>query len=71
MSELTWTTEKPAKSGFYFYRQSGDEDPIVLRVEIEGDRMGSAPLVWLHGDDDPEQLDGCDGDWAGPIEPPT
>lgn len=71
MNELTWTTGKPKKSGFYFYRQSSDEDPILLKVEIEADRVGSHRLVWLHGDNAPESLEQCHGEFAGPIEPPA
>jgi len=71
VNELTWTTEKPKKSGFYFYRQSRDEDPIILKVELESGRMGRDRLVWLHADNAPEQLIQCHGEFAGPIEPPT
>jgi hypothetical protein len=41
-----WTSEKPTKSGFYYYHQSNDEDPIVLKVELLDDRK----VVWLPGD---------------------
>ena len=70
VGQLSWTSEKPKQSGFYFYRQSSDEDPILVRVDMEGDRTGNAPVVWLHGDDEAESLEGCHGDWSGPIEPP-
>lgn len=62
-----WTSEKPTKSGFYYYRQSDDEDPIVLKVDIRDDRR----VVWLPGDNAAEPLEQCHGDWAGPIEPPA
>jgi hypothetical protein len=62
-----WTSEKPTKSGFYYYRQSNDEDPIVLKVELLDDRK----VVWLPGDNAAEPLEQCHGDWAGPIEPPA
>lgn len=29
-----WTSEKPTKSGSYYYRQSDDEDPIVFKVDV-------------------------------------
>src|SRR5688572_6579431 len=45
-----WTSEKPTKSGFYYYRQSNDEEPIVLKVEILDDRKGLMSVVWLPGD---------------------
>jgi hypothetical protein len=65
-----WTLEKPKKSGFYYYRQSNDEEPIVLKVELLDDREGPISVVWLPGDNAPEPLEKCHGDWAGPIEPP-
>jgi hypothetical protein len=66
-----WTSEKPTKSGFYYYRQSNDEDPIVLKVDVLDDRKGRSIVVWLPGDNAPEPLEQCHGDWAGPIEPPA
>ena len=67
MDPRQWTSERPTKSGFYYYRQSNDEDPIVLKVEVLDDRKG---VVWLLGDNASEPLEQCHGDWAGPIEPP-
>jgi len=64
-----WTSEKPTKSGFYYYRQSDDEDPIVLKVDVLDDRKGNISVVWLPGDNAAEPLEQCHGDWAGPIEP--
>jgi hypothetical protein len=66
-----WTSEKPTKSGFYYYRQSNDEEPIVLKVEVLDDRKGLISVVWLPGDNAAEPLEQCHGDWAGPIEPPA
>jgi hypothetical protein len=70
-----WTSEKPTKSGLY-YRQSFDEDPIVLKVDVLkvdvlDDREGHIRVVWLPGDNAAEPLAKCHGDWAGPIEPPS
>jgi hypothetical protein len=66
-----WTSERPTKSGSYYYRQSADEEPIVLKVDILDDRTGHMSVVWLPGDDVAEPLEQCHGDWAGPIEPPA
>jgi hypothetical protein len=52
----TWTSEKPTKSGFYYYRQSNDEERIVLKVEILDDRKGLISVVWLSGDNAAEPL---------------
>jgi hypothetical protein len=60
----------PTKSGLYYYRQSHDEDPIVLKVELD-DRKGHMSVVWLPGDNAAEPLEQCHGEWAGPIEPPA
>lgn len=66
-----WTSERPTKSGFYYYRQSEDEEPIVLKVEVQDDRKGHMGVVWLPNDNVAEPLEQCHGDWAGPIEPPA
>jgi hypothetical protein len=66
-----WTSKKPTKSGFYYYRQSSDEEPIVLKVEIRDDQKGLISVVWLPDDNAAEPLEQCHGDWAGPIEPPA
>ena len=54
----------------YYYRQSNDEEPIVLKVDVLDDREGHISVVWLPGDNAAEPLEQCHGDWAGPIEPP-
>jgi hypothetical protein len=66
-----WTSKKPTKSGLYYYRQSNDEEPIVLKVEIRDDQKGLMSVVWLPDDNAAEPLEQCHGDWAGPIEPPA
>jgi hypothetical protein len=65
-----WTSKKPTKSGFYYYRQSDDEDPIILKVDVRDDQ-DHISVVWLPGDNAAEPLEQCHGDWAGPIEPPA
>jgi hypothetical protein len=65
-----WTSEQATKSGFYYYRQSNDEQPIVLKVEVLDDRKGLISVVWLPGDNAAEPLEQCHGDWAGPIDKP-
>ena len=61
-----WTSEKPTKSGFYYYRQSNDEEPIVLKVEVLDDRKGLMSVVWLSGDNAAEPLEQCHGGWGRP-----
>jgi hypothetical protein len=61
-----WTSEKPTESGFYYYRQSNDEEPIVLKVEVQDEWKGLTSVVWLPGDNAAEPLEQCHGDRAGP-----
>ena len=66
MSELNWTSVKPAKPGWYWWRQDNKEaqmcrvwewwDKPELYVRIEG---GDSVLI-----------NTLDGEWAGPVEPP-
>ena len=61
-TNMTWTTEKPTKSGWYWWRRRGD--PFVLSVvEIEGQLFANGASV--------EELTDHDGEWSGPLEEPA
>jgi hypothetical protein len=60
MSHMTWTTEKPTKPGWYWYRlHVNDQALVVVRVEPEYDLVGP----WGDGSD--SQLSDMVGQWAG------
>lgn len=59
---LTWTTEKPTKPGWYWWRNNSCFDPDILKVDVLGDKFV------IHRDED--ILETPHGEWAGPLEPP-
>lgn len=64
-AQPTWTTEKPTRVGWYWWRVCDyDKLPIIYRIEMRGGELkavhGSAPCYAL-----PET-----GEWAGPIPTP-
>jgi hypothetical protein len=65
---LTWTSEKPTKPGWYWWRR-GHADPARLIYHgAEWDR-----IVDFAGLDEPVTfISGhlIEGEWAGPLEPP-
>ena len=65
MSGLNWTTKKPTKPGWYWYRGECDGNtPKVLHF-IDDD--GDGPYLATSED---RALNDLDGEWAGPVEPP-
>jgi hypothetical protein len=63
---LTWTTQKPTKPGWYWWRSYRGYDPIAVQI-LGFDSADSFSLVY--GLNRP--LGQCDGDWAGPIPVPV
>lgn len=62
---LTWTTKKPNKKGWYWYRSNAlDAFPVVIAVSPDLDIVGPWP------DGSEERLSTQDGEWAGPLEMP-
>jgi hypothetical protein len=44
MSELTWTTEKFSKAGWYWWRENGNQsDSIVVKVYPQDDCVAPGP----------------------------
>jgi len=68
--ELEFTTDKPTKSGFYWYYPHGADRPVVAEV-IRSIMHGNQLWLYSYGpvravaDERPDTL------WAGPIPPPT
>lgn len=63
---MTWTTDKPTRPGWYWWRYDATSPtPAIYHVELDhkalitrGWMNSALPLV-------------DDGEWAGPLEPPT
>jgi hypothetical protein len=65
MSDLIWTTKKPTKTGWYWYRGECDGHTVKVLHCIDDD--GDGP--YLATSDDLALTD-LAGEWAGPVEPP-
>lgn len=65
---MTWTTEKPARPGWYWYRLSHEDyKPEIVSVNEIGYKMNA---VWPTSGKS-EFIEGMLGEWAGPLEPPA
>ena len=64
---MNWTKERPTKAGWYWYQGPHEQsEPEVLAVEFDDEfdrfvQFGVGPQAWV---------DECNGQWAGPLEPP-
>ena len=65
MSNLIWTTKKPTKPGWYWYRGECDGHTVKVIYYIDDDGDGA----YLATSEDLALTD-LDGEWAGPVEPP-
>lgn len=63
----TWTTDKPTKEGFYWYRERG-KAPCVVHCYSADPCDG--PLIWEPGIEQDLYASDMSGEWYGPIEPP-
>ncbi|THJ10895.1 MAG: hypothetical protein CAF43_008605 [Nitrospira sp. CG24C] len=62
---MTWTTKKPTKTGWYWYRRQSDGNTAKVLHFIDDD--GDGPYIATSDD---LTLKDLDGEWAGPVEPP-
>ncbi len=62
---MIWTTKKPTKPGWYWYR--GESDGHTEKVLHFIDDDGDGPYLATSDD---LALNDLDGEWAGPVEPP-
>jgi hypothetical protein len=66
---MTWTTETPRVTGFYWWRKIGEQWAEVVKVDIWDPELSTVSFV---GDGDSSLLHEWNkGEWAGPLEPPT
>lgn len=59
---MTWTTEKPTKPGWYWWRRGTWMFIRTVHADDDGQCWADGYTV--------EQLCEHDGEWAGPIAPP-
>jgi len=65
MRDLIWTTKKPTKTGWYWYRHECDGSTVKVLHFIDDD--GEGPCIATSDD---VALNDLTGEWAGPVEPP-
>jgi hypothetical protein len=68
---MTWTTEKPSKPGWYWYRSPTDRVQIIELVEWNNElrAVGVSPDMHLHLETH-RMPHASDAEWAGPLPPP-
>jgi len=63
--EMIWTTEKPTKPGWYWYRKNEQEKSLLkLGVYTFSDQMKA---IWPSGRS--ESVISMSGEWSGPVGP--
>lgn len=70
-ASLEWTTTRPRKPGFYFYKSSKGRIWVthIERLELVH-RHGITGIMMVDGDVE-QELDRLPGQWAGPIPEPA
>ncbi len=62
----TWTTEHPTQIGLYWYRRHAADKPFIVEVwKLKSGLLTVADL------DQGTKCASWDGQWAGPLEPPS
>jgi len=65
---MNWTKEKPTKQGYYWWRQYPSTKPRIAKVwGYDGE---CEYVAWMGTDNDSNLID-TEGEWFGPIEPPS
>jgi hypothetical protein len=65
----TFTTDKPMKSGYYWWREVGQKEGFIVKVIIWESDWDRNSVSFL-GTEDVAKLDRWIGEWSGPLEPP-
>jgi hypothetical protein len=65
---VTWTTEKPTQTGWYWYRKDPADIPLLFYCGAEWDHLVdfaglNEPVAFMK-----DHL--LEGEWSGPLEPP-
>ena len=65
---MNWTTERPTKPGYYWWRLGSDGHAHLIEVTIDGNGvLQSHPPAQLI---EAGRLVDTSGEWAGPVEHP-
>jgi hypothetical protein len=62
-----WTRAEPEAPGYYWHRATPEDAPKVIRLDL--DPYGR--LAWQKADSAKPPEEVPDGEWCGPIRPPT
>jgi hypothetical protein len=65
MDKLTWTTETPTVPGWYWWRNNTGYEAVVNVVRMP------AGQLYFYVPDVSKSVESANGEWAGPLEPPT
>ncbi len=66
---MNWTSEKPSKPGWYWYRATDQGEPSIERVVVDR-RHGRTCMVLEDGPEGLEEVALYGGEWFGPLEVP-
>jgi len=61
---MNWTSDKPSKPGWYWYRATGKNNPFIERVVMDK-RHGRTCMVLEDGPEGLEEVALYDGEWFG------
>ncbi len=64
MSSITWTTDKPTREGWYWFRIDNEGKRTVIVYVISADRMVA---IGTENEGNPALQKGA---WFGPLQPP-
>lgn len=67
---MTWTTQKPTKPGWYWYREL-EVGPKIRFPRIREMTYANGVLMSYSGMTHPSIVANTEGEWAGPIPEPT
>jgi hypothetical protein len=65
---VTWSTKKPTASGLYWYRKSLGVRVYIVEVELDGVTLR---VDGKNTDQGKGEVATIEGEWAGPLLPPT
>lgn len=65
-SSMTWTIDKPTRTGWCWYRAASDAQPYPVKI-FDADLL----YVWPLKDRVMMRLSDCSGEFAGSMEPPA
>lgn len=66
---MIWTTEKPTKPGWYWWRCRGVQCVVEIGTPQHVIQLSSGLSVWFTSGS-VRKLQDVDGEWAGPLEEP-